>query len=97
MWFNCEVKMPRATTNQVNNSCINIDGEEWRDVAGYENIYQVSSAGRVRHLSTMMIEVSSSGEVISSRKTKEYILKQCYLLSDTNFLPVITLNSILTP
>ena len=77
MWFNYEVKMPRATTNQVNNSCINIDGEEWRDVAGYENIYQVSSAGRVRHLSTTIIEVSSSGEVISSRKTKEYILKQC--------------------
>ena len=69
--------MPRATTEQVNNACINIDGEEWRDVAGYENIYQVSSAGRVKHLSTTIIEVSSSGEVISSRKTKEYILKQC--------------------
>ena len=69
--------MPRATAEQVNNSCINIDGEEWRDVQGYENIYQVSSAGRVKHLPTTVIEVSSSGEVISSRPTREYILKQC--------------------
>ena len=69
--------MPRATAEQVNNACIIIDGEEWRDVVGYENIYQVSSAGRVKHLPTTVIEVSSSGEVITSRATKEYILKQC--------------------
>lgn len=69
--------MPRATAEQVNNACINIDGEEWRDVVGYENIYQVSSLGRVKHLPTTVIEVSSSGEVITSRVTKEYILKQC--------------------
>ena len=69
--------MPRATAEQVNNSCINMDGEEWRDVPGYENIYQVSNLGRVKHLPTTIIEVSSSGEVISSRVTREYILKQC--------------------
>ena len=69
--------MPRATAEQANNACIIIDGEEWRDVVGYENIYQVSSAGRVKHLPTTVIEVSSSGEVITSRVTKEYILKQC--------------------
>ena len=69
--------MPRATTEQVNNACINIDGEEWRDVVGYENIYQVSSLGRVKHLPTTIVEVSSSGEVIMSRTTKAYILKQC--------------------
>lgn len=69
--------MPRATAEQVNNSCVNIDGEEWRDVPGYENIYQVSNLGRVKHMPTTVIEVTSSGEVISSRPTREYILKQC--------------------
>ena len=69
--------MARATAEQVNNCCINIDGEEWRDVPGYEDIYQVSNSGRVKHLQTTIIEVSSSGEVVSSRPTREYILKQC--------------------
>jgi len=69
--------MPRATVEQVNNSCINIDNEEWRNIPGYEDIYQVSSLGRVKHLSTTIVEVSSSGEVIASRLTREYILKQC--------------------
>ena len=68
--------MARATAEQVNNACIIIDGEEWRDVVGYENIYQISNFGRVKHLPTTVIEVSSSGEVITSRATKEYILKQ---------------------
>ena len=74
--FNYEVKMPRATAEQVNNSCINIDGEEWRDVLDYESIYQVSTIGRVKHSPTTIVEVSSTGEVISTRQTKEYILKQ---------------------
>jgi len=69
--------MARATSEQVNNACINIDGEEWRDIPGYEDIYQVSNLGRVRHLPTTILEISSSGEVILSRPTREYILKQC--------------------
>jgi hypothetical protein len=78
--------MPRATAEQVNNYCINMADEEWRDIPGYEDIYQVSSLGRVKHLSTTILEVSSSGEVVSSRSTREYILKQCQ--NNQNYLHV---------
>ena len=74
--------MPRATAEQVNNACIIIDGEEWRDIDGYEGIYQVSSAGRVKHLPTTMVEVASNGTVIQTRITKEYILKQKAIKQD---------------
>ena len=30
--------------------CDNRDGEDWRDIAGYEGLYQVSSYGRVRSI-----------------------------------------------
>ena len=74
--------MPRATAEQVNNACIIIDGEEWRDIDGYKGIYQVSSVGRVKHLPTTMVEISSNGDVIQTRATREYILKQKAIKQD---------------
>ena len=74
--------MPRATKEQVNNACIKIEGEEWRDVEGYEGIYQVSSVGRVKHIPTTRVEISQNGDVIQTRTTKEYILKQKAIKQD---------------
>lgn len=67
--------MPRKSLQQVHNACINAIGETWADVVGYEGIYQVSTLGRVRKQATTYLEVSSRGEVISSRDSAPYILK----------------------
>ncbi len=45
--------------------------EEWRDVVGYEGLYQVSSVGRVKSLSSPI--TSANGDV---RITNERIMKQ---------------------
>lgn len=37
-----------------------LDGEEWRDVVGYENLYQVSSIGRVRSVTRVGTRVDGS-------------------------------------
>ena len=68
--------MPRKSPQQVNNACINAIGEKWSDVVGYEGIYQVSTLGRVRKQATTYLEISSSGEVISSKNSVPHILKQ---------------------
>ena len=52
-------------------------GEKWEDVEGYEGIYEVSNFGRVRHLPTTVLTISYHGDVISTRKTEPYIVKQC--------------------
>lgn len=51
--------------------------EEWRDVEGYEGLYQVSSLGRIKRLSGVVSFVSRWGTV-SIRKIKEKILKNYY-------------------
>ena len=43
----------RKNLEKINNSCYSLDfndlpGEEWRDVIGYEGLYQVSNYGRVK-------------------------------------------------
>lgn len=40
--------------------CLDIEGETWKDIEGYENLYQVSNTGRVR----------------SIKNNKVYVLKQ---------------------
>ena len=52
-------------------------GEKWAPIEGYEGIYEVSTCGRVKHLPTTVITISYHGDVISTRKTAPYILKQC--------------------
>ena len=56
---------------------INMQGEKWADVEGYEGIYEVSNLGRVKHLPTTVLTISYHGDVISTRKTEPYIVKQC--------------------
>ena len=69
--------MPKRTAEQVNNARINMQGEKWSDVEGYEGIYEVSSFGRVRHLPTTVLTISYHGDVVGTRKTEPYIVKQC--------------------
>ena len=71
-----ESRLSKTTLQQVHNACINAIGEKWSDVVGYEGIYQVSTLGRVRKQATTYLEVSSRGEVISSKDAPSYILKQ---------------------
>ncbi|MBR4383791.1 MAG: HNH endonuclease [Selenomonadaceae bacterium] len=35
----------------------NLDGEEWRDVAGYEGRYQISNYGRVKSLTENQVKI----------------------------------------
>ena len=52
-------------------------GEKWADIEGYEGIYEISSLGRVKHLPTTVLTISYHGDVVSTRKTESYIVKQC--------------------
>ncbi len=57
-----------------NYSLENIDGEEWRDIEGYEGLYQVSNMGRVKSLEREYKSNNGKGtEYIG--KTKTRILK----------------------
>ena len=47
-----------------NLSLENLEGEEWKDIEGYEGLYQVSSLGRVKSLKD------------NNDKSREKILKQ---------------------
>lgn len=48
--------------------------EEWKDIKGYEGLYQVSSEGRVKSLPREIISANKSGTVV--KKLKERILKE---------------------
>jgi hypothetical protein len=50
--------------------------EIWKPIAGYENLYEVSSAGRVRRLETIVSEKSRYGKT-RMVKHKARILKPC--------------------
>ena len=71
------MQLPQKTAEQVNKARINIQGEKWADVDGYEGIYEISNFGRVKHLPTTVITISYHGDIVSTRKTDPYIVKQC--------------------
>ena len=71
------MQLPKKTAEQVDSARINMQGEKWADVAGYEGIYEVSNLGRVKHLPTTVLTISYHGDVVSTRKTEPYIVKQC--------------------
>ena len=73
---------PRATKEQREMAVKDVPGEVWKDIRGYETIYQVSNLGRVKHLPSTVIEFAESGEIINQRKTAEYILKAAERRSD---------------
>ena len=42
-------------TNEEFIESIRLEGEEWRDVVGYEKLYMVSSLGRIVSLSRFLV------------------------------------------
>ena len=61
-------------TNEEFIKSISLEGEEWRDVVGWENLYKVSSFGRIATLSHTIDYTSDyDGEIIP----KIYKVKQC--------------------
>ena len=68
-----------------NLSILNISGEIWKDVCGYEKIYQVSNYGRIKSMSRKTRESHRYGNVFS----KDMIIKQ---RKDKNGYLIVTLN-----
>lgn len=58
--------------NCVNTQMENLDGEVWKDIAGYEGSYQVSNMGRVKSLDRM---VNSARSSTGLRLSKGRVLK----------------------
>jgi hypothetical protein len=58
-----------------NLSLEDIDGEVWRDIKGYEGLYQISNLGRVKSLSRMAIQTLKDGRKKES-SVKNKILKK---------------------
>ena len=59
------------------------DKEVWKDIKGYEGLYQVSNLGRVKSL-----QRTCKGGHNCTRIVKEKILKQCYCGIDRDYLNV---------
>ena len=60
-----------------------IDDEEWRDIAGWEGMYQVSNKGRVRSLDRVVVKSDGSsallkGKIISASKNMTHCNVQLY-------------------
>lgn len=53
----------------------NLPNEEWRDVEGYEKLYQISNYGRVKSLSKQFLVSNQYGKNKGYRTTKCKILK----------------------
>ena len=49
--------------------------EEWKDISGYEGMYQVSNIGRVRSMNRVVAQRGRTQTVYSGHR-KSYILKQ---------------------
>ena len=56
--------------------------EEWRDVAGYEDLYQVSSEGRVKSLERTYIDKSGRKQTVKERILKPVTDHYGYLIVD---------------
>lgn len=61
--------------------------EEWRDIKGYEGLYQVSNFGRVRSLDRFKIQVSKSGNSYRAYCPGR-ILQQSYRSKTAKYLRV---------
>ena len=59
-----------------NYSLENLDGEEWRDIEGYEGLYQISNMGRVKSLEKTCNTYNGKGEFC--RTVKERIRVQSF-------------------
>lgn len=60
--------------NQEFLKSITLDGEEWRDIIGFEGLYKVSSYGRVasleRHVNNRYQDVYKQPHLLRASKTK---------------------------
>jgi len=68
---------------------MNIGGEVWRDVCGWEDIYEVSNRGRVKRLKRRVTHRNQAGDFIMVYPTK--ILKAN---PDSSGYPQVTLNAV---
>lgn len=56
--------------------------EVWKDVVGYEGLYQVSNFGRVKHVSCVVATSSDSARSIKERIIKPHLQNKGYFLVD---------------
>ena len=62
---------PAANTSPTNNlDLASLDGEQWRDIVGYEGSYQISSLGRVKSLERTILAKNGQRQHIRSRILK---------------------------
>ena len=54
--------------------------EVWKDVKGYEGLYQVSNLGRVKSLDRWINQRSNSKKLIKSKMLKPMLNKRGYLM-----------------
>ena len=55
-------------------------GEEWKDIVGYENLYQVSNLGNVRSLDKVIMRKHGESLTVRGRVLKPMIIKgYCYV------------------
>lgn len=66
-----------------NTTDLQLDGEEWRDIKGYEGIYQVSNLGRIKVLDHLVNAVHGSKRMIKGK-----IHKICEGSKSCNYLTV---------
>ena len=66
--------MPKTTYEKANINSLSIPGEEWKDVAGYEGLYQVSNFGRVKRLPTTLVEYTGTWTIVNERTREAYML-----------------------
>lgn len=59
----------------LNNSLINIEGEIWKDIKGYEGLYQISNKGRIKALEKISTIKSNNSFNGSKRVWSEHILQ----------------------
>lgn len=62
--------MKEYLKNQLNRSLVNIKGELWKDIVGYEGVYRVSSLARIKRLKTTYTQKSVWGEITVNRVSR---------------------------
>ena len=66
--------MSITTYEKANINSLSIPGEEWKDVAEYEGLYQVSNFGRVKRLPTTLVEYTGTGTIVNEKTREAYML-----------------------
>ena len=67
--------------NYTDYSLKNLPGEEWKDIKGYEGLYQVSNKGRIKALSKTTT-IRSNNNLNGSKITRDEKIHHCQLQKD---------------